>query len=50
MSRRALGILATLVLLAGGLGAGALLTGAVDAGDGVRAFATKHAITAYRLS
>lgn len=32
------------------LGADALLTGAVDAGDGVRAFTTKHAITAYRLS
>jgi outer membrane protein assembly factor BamB len=34
----------------GRLGADALLTGGVDAGDGVRVFATKHAITAYRLS
>jgi hypothetical protein len=32
------------------LGASALLTGAVDLGEGVRAFATRHAITAYRLS
>jgi hypothetical protein len=32
------------------LGASALLTGAVDVGEGVRAFATRHAITAYRLS
>ena len=32
------------------LGVDALLTGGVDAGEGVRAFATTHAITAYRLS
>lgn len=32
------------------LGASALLTGAVDVGDGMRAFATRHAIKAYVLS